>query len=131
MRFDRTHTSEPTVLIVDDNALLRASLVAEFEDAGYVVVQACDGKDALRVMAIQQPDVIVMDIKMPVLDGIEATRQLRAIAGFAQIPVIAFSGDAISINSARHLFNAILPKPCLPVEVVAAVEQLLHSATSA
>jgi len=116
-----------TVLIVDDNAMLRSTLAVAFEDAGYSVAEACDGEQALSILALVHPQIIVMDIQMPILNGIEATRHLRKIAEFAAIPVVAFSGDVASIDSARHLFDGVLTKPLLPSEIIHAVKQLLSA----
>lgn len=117
----------PTILIVDDNSLVRSSLAVALEDAGYSVLEAGDGKQALATLAMVSADLIVMDIRMPVLDGIEATRQLRKIAEFAQIPVIAFSGDTASLQSASNLFDEVLTKPLLASELIEAVERLLKA----
>ncbi len=127
MRMTHPRAIVPTILIVDDNSLVRSSLAVAFEDAGYSVVEAGDGKQALATLAMVSADLIVMDIRMPVLDGIEATRQLRKIAAFAQIPVIAFSGDTASIQSARNLFDEVLTKPLLASEIIDAVERLLKA----
>ena len=82
------------LLVVDDHQLLRQSLRRAAEDAGLDVVgEAGDGEDALRVCALLQPDVILMDVTMPVLDGIEATRQVRQEHPQTQVVVLTMHAD--------------------------------------
>lgn len=66
-----------TVIIVDDEPITRMDLTEMLEDAGYHVIgQACDGFDAIEICKAQQPDLVIMDIKMPLLDGLKASRIL-------------------------------------------------------
>ncbi len=80
------------ILIVDDNPLNRelgASLLAH---AGQQVMEACNGKEALAVAQAELPDLILMDLNMPVMDGEEATHRLREIDATRHIPIVAVTG---------------------------------------
>ena len=80
-----------SVLIVDDTADNRKLLACNLEDEGYVVTTAANGLEAIEAAAAEHPDVILMDIVMPVLDGIEACRRLKADPALRDIPVIMAS----------------------------------------
>jgi DNA-binding NarL/FixJ family response regulator len=83
------------VLLADDHQLLRQALRRAFEDAGLVVVgEAGDGAEAIRLATELQPDVVVMDVTMPVLDGVEATRRLHAQLPDLPIVVLTMHGEA-------------------------------------
>jgi PAS domain S-box-containing protein len=103
-----------TVLVVDDVAANRAVLVDMLERLGFCMVAAQDGATALELAAAQPPDLVLMDIVMPQMDGLEATRRLRALPGLAALPVIAVSASASAHDRERYLaagLNAFLPKP--------------------
>ena len=84
-----------TILIVDDNDtnLKLASEVLDFE--GHHVVKAADAAEALRVLSGLRPDLILMDIAMPGMDGLELTRRLKAMPDFADTPIVALSAFAM------------------------------------
>jgi CheY-like chemotaxis protein len=79
----------------------RAMLVDCLGALGFETAQACDGAQALDVAARFQPDLVVMDVMMPVMDGFEATRRLRRMPRFADIPLIATSASATQDVQAR------------------------------
>jgi len=82
------------VLLADDHQLLRQALRRAFEDAGLTVVgEAADGEEAVRLAAELHPDVVVMDVTMPVLDGVEATRRLHAALPDLPIVVLTMHGE--------------------------------------
>lgn len=89
---DKRHVG--SVLIVDDEAKLRFLLRAHLETAGFEVFEAGDGLEAVDAAIANEPDLIVMDVKMPRLDGIEATRRLRGDARTEAIPIIILTGRA-------------------------------------
>ena len=89
-----------TVLIVEDVALNRDLLVQLLEDR-YAIVIAEDGKAALQCAAQDKPDLILMDLSLPRMDGWEATRRLKADAGLSQIPVIVLSARAMREDEDR------------------------------
>src|SRR5262245_48494385 len=83
-------TAPPRVLLVDDSADDRDLYARQFSASGYTVEVAENGHDALLKAALQTPDVVVMDLAMPVLDGWEATRRLKE--SYPTVPVIVLSG---------------------------------------
>jgi DNA-binding NarL/FixJ family response regulator len=89
-----TTTISPRVLLVDDHQLLRQAVRRALEDAGLeVVAEAGDGSEAVRLAAEMRPDVIVMDVSMPVLDGVEATRRIHAASPELPIVVLTMHGE--------------------------------------
>ena len=85
-----------TVLIVDDQAMVRSGLrlILEAEDDINVIAEAENGVEGVRLARREKPDVVLMDVRMPVMDGLEATRKLRAIPEFLNIPIIALTATA-------------------------------------
>ncbi|WP_280151608.1 ATP-binding protein [Piscinibacter sp. XHJ-5] len=82
------------VMVVDDSPQNRAMLVDSLGMLGFDVVEAGDGRQALDMLQEVQPDLVVMDIMMPVLDGLEATRCIRSLQRFAALPIVAASASA-------------------------------------
>ena len=103
-----------TILIVDDNVANRKLARVLVEDMGHEAIFAEDGRDALASVRERRPDLVLMDIQMPVMDGYEAFKRLRGDPELAGIPVIAFTshamrGDREKITAAG--FDAYLTKP--------------------
>ena len=112
------------LLIVDDNDDSRDILALILGMNGFETIQARDGLEALEQARAQQPSLIVTDIFMPRLDGIDFTRQLQADPALASIPVIAQTAYINAIDTQRELFAAVLEKPCQPSELMAALDKL-------
>jgi CheY-like chemotaxis protein len=105
-----------------------------FRDCGWQVDDATNGEEALAVAAYFEPDVIVMDLSMPVLNGIDATRRLRRDPRMRHIPIVALTAfaDGYSETEARNAgCDAFVPKPCLPQQLVDLLEELLARSASA
>lgn len=118
---------EATVLIVDDNESSRRMYAKAMEHYGYRVLQAADGAEGVRIAQAERPDVILMDIAMPVLDAWGAMHLLQANPDTAAIPVIALTGFTSAGDRAGALeagFASFLPKPCEPRRVVEEVRRL-------
>jgi two-component system, cell cycle response regulator DivK len=110
------------VLVADDYGDVRELLACVLEDAGFVVRTAANGLEAFLAAYEMRPAVIVMDLSMPVLDGIEATRLIKAVAVTRDARVIAYTGNAsFDANPTRALFAAVLHKPATADVVLAAV----------
>jgi two-component system, cell cycle response regulator DivK len=84
------------ILLVEDNEMNRDMLSRRLERRGFVVVLAVDGEAAVEMARSEAPDLILMDMSLPVLDGWEATRRLRAAEATREIPVIALTAHAMS-----------------------------------
>jgi CheY-like chemotaxis protein len=109
------------VLVVDDEPDLRFVLRRAFERNGHEVVEAGDGAAALRSVAQSRPDLLVTDIMMPVMDGLELIRRLRAEPTTAAIPILSVSGDwQLAVDA-----DAVLAKPFAWKELIAVAEGLL------
>ena len=117
------------VLIADDSRLQRKLLKEILEDAGYKVVEACDGIEAIEQYRIAQPDLVLLDIKMPNLEGIEAAREIQRISGAQYIPIIFVT----QASSRRYLQECIevegddfIAKPVDPVMLTAKIRSVLR-----
>lgn len=100
----------PKILVVDDEAAIRGLLVDVLHDEHYVVVTAANGRMAVEVAAREQPDLILMDVMMPELNGSGAIRRLRELPGLAEVPIVLMSaGDG---TLPRDIVSAaLIPKP--------------------
>ena len=113
-----------TVLIVDDQALVRVGLrkILEAEPDTTVIGEAGDGADAVREARAFRPDVVLMDIRMPVLDGIEATRRIIADNAAAKVLILTTFGlDGYVFESLRAGASGFMLKDAPPEEIAAAV----------
>jgi CheY-like chemotaxis protein len=120
----------PLVLVVDDFEDNRAMYAEYLAFSGYRVEQASNGEEAVELARRLKPDVVVMDLSLPVMDGWEATRRLKADENTRHIPIIVLTGHALAGHSreARDAgCNAFLAKPCLPEKLVAKVEELMRA----
>jgi two-component system, cell cycle response regulator DivK len=117
--------SPDAVLVVDDYGDVRDVLAGILEDAGFLVQTAGNGLEALIAAYEMRPRVIVMDVSMPVLDGIEATRLIKAGETTRDARVIAYTGNpSFETSPTRTLFAAVLTKPATPAAVLATVQQV-------
>jgi CheY-like chemotaxis protein len=120
------HTDRPlsrdTVLVAADYGDVRDLLAYVLENAGFVVRTAANGLEALIAAYEMRPGVIVMDVAMPVLNGIEATRLIKATDAIRDARVIAYTANAALDDSLVHeLFVGVLQKPATPAVVLATV----------
>lgn len=116
------------VLIVDDTPDTRAMYSLYFRSIGFTVITADDGEAGVNAAVTQRPDVIIMDLSMPRMDGITAIRRLKEDPRSREIPVILFTGYPIRAlqENALDAGAALLQmKPCLPEELAVLVRGLL------
>ena len=122
------------ILVVEDNEEDWDMLSRRLQRRGYVVVRAADGQEAVEMAARQRPDLILMDVSLPVMDGLEATRRIRAHAETQTIPIIALTAHAMSGDHARAVQAGCDDYHTKPVELprlVAQMEALLAKEATA
>ena len=113
-----------TVLLVDDQQLVRTGfrLILDLEDDMTVVGEASDGQECLRLVAETQPDVVLMDVRMPVLDGIEATRRLSEAGSASRVLILTtFDLDEYVYDAMRAGASGFLLKDAPREQLVSAV----------
>jgi two-component system, cell cycle response regulator DivK len=119
----------PLILLVDD-CLDTLTACGEFlVEAGYEVALAADGNEALTLALSNIPDLILLDLQMPGLDGWEAARLMRSYWPTRPIPIIALSGhhDSATVRRAADAgCNRFVQKPCMPAELVRIVQSMLE-----
>ena len=133
---ERTHpdTAQPLVLVVDDFQDNREMYAEYLAYCGFRVIEAKNGKEAIEQAFAQSPNVIIMDLSLPVMDGWEATRRLKADGRTKSIPVIALTGHALQGHSKGALdagCDAFVAKPCLPDQLVLEIKRMLGTSASA
>ena len=118
----------PLVLVVDDYRDAREMYAQYLEASGFRVAEAATGFEAVRIARELKPDVILMDLALPGIDGWEATRQIKADGTTAKIPIIAITGHTSELASrdARAAgCAAFVIKPALPDAVVSEVRRVM------
>jgi CheY-like chemotaxis protein len=119
----------PRILVVEDNEDNRDSLSRRLERRGFEVLLATDGKRGVEMAAAEKPDLILMDMNMPEMDGWEATRKIKASPGSAELPVIALTAHAMTGDRERALEAGCSDYHTKPVEfpkLLAQIETLLQ-----
>lgn len=122
------------VLIAEDNPVNRELLRELLEARGYVVVEACDGEEALRAIEETQPDILLLDLGMPVLDGFATVRRIRENPALAPLPVLAVTAYAMQGDRERIVaagFDGYLSKPINASKLFQEMERLLARRQSA
>lgn len=117
------------VLVADDNAENRAVAKATLEDEGYEVILVGDGEQAVAAFSAREPDCVLLDIKMPKLDGVAACRQIRALPGGRDVPVVFLTAlrDVETFDRAQVAGgDDFMTKPYRPNELVVRVEAALR-----
>ena len=120
----------PLVLVVDDFQDNREMYAEYLAFSGFRVIQAANGKEALDQAFANRPDIIIMDLSLPVMDGWEATRRLKADLRTNAIPVVALTGHAMHGHSKGAMeagCDSFVAKPCLPDQLVAEIRKMLST----
>jgi signal transduction histidine kinase/ActR/RegA family two-component response regulator len=128
-RTSSSNSQGPVVLLVEDNETLIETVMDYLQDKGYRLIVARDGENAVEQATLKQPDLILMDIQMPGIDGLEATRRLRADTTLALIPIIALTALAMPGDRERCLeagANEYLSKPVSLKRLVSVIEAQLQ-----
>ncbi len=120
-----------TILLVEDNEMNYDMLSRRLKRKGYEVLIATDGQAGLEMARAERPDLILMDMSLPVMDGWEATRRLKAAADTCSIPVIALTAHAMAGDRDEALAAGCDDYDSKPVEfdrLLAKIAGLLHEA---
>lgn len=120
--------AKPLILLVEDQSDLRRLYAQQLVRSGFDVIEAANGEDALAHTAAHAPDVVLMDLSLPVLDGWEATRRLKTDERTAHIPVVALTahdGSGDLQRATRAGCDWFVPKPCPPDALVVEVRRVL------
>jgi DNA-binding response OmpR family regulator len=118
----------PVVLAADDDEDILELVVFRLERSGYTVLQARDGEEALELARSKRPDLAVLDVMMPKLDGFELTRRLRAEAATSRMPIILLTARAQDTDLDRGFQSGAddyLRKPFSPQELSTRVQAIL------
>jgi DNA-binding response OmpR family regulator len=112
------------VLVVDDQRKVLRFMEIDLKLRGFEVITTTSGKEALELIRSARPDIMLLDIVMPEMDGFEVLRVLR---GFSQLPVIAFSASIVNYDAAIQLgANSFIPKPFKSDDMVSRIKAFLN-----
>jgi two-component system cell cycle response regulator DivK len=116
------------ILVIEDTEDNRRILRDLLTDAGFELIEAADGEQGVAMAAEHRPDLILMDIQLPLVDGYEATRRIKANPDLRHIPIVAVTSYALSGDEAKALAagcDGYVAKPFSPRQILAKVRQLL------
>lgn len=119
-----------TILLVDDSALICHVVSKVLKDSGYTVLTAKNGREGVSLARQHVPNLVIMDVEMPVMDGIDATRQIKSEPVTAQIPVVIFTslGREEDIDRAKQAgCEGFLSKPICKEALNSEVQRILQS----
>lgn len=117
-----------SILLVEDNEDNRIVYATILRHHGYRVLEAFDGAEALAKVEVERPDLVLLDISLPHIDGWEVSRRLRSTEPTKSIPIVALTAHAMPGDRERARlegFDGYLAKPCEPRAVLAEVRRLL------
>jgi two-component system cell cycle response regulator DivK len=121
---------QPLVLVVEDYQDAREMYVAYLQFSGFTVAEATNGFEAVEQAVELMPDIVLMDLALPRMDGWEATRRLKGDPRTRHIPIVALTGHALAGHAEGARLagcDAFVTKPCLPDALVAEIKRLLDS----
>jgi CheY-like chemotaxis protein len=127
-----TGNSQPLVLVVEDYQDAREMYAAYLAFSGYRVAEATNGLEAIEKTIELMPDIILMDLALPRMDGWEATKRLKGDERTKHIPIVALTGHALAghAEGARQAgCDAFVTKPCLPDALVTEIRRMLSGAS--
>lgn len=126
-----TETHKPLVLLVEDRVDSRELYAQYLTHVGFSVVTAINGLEVIRLAQLLRPDIILMDVRLPGIDGLEATADLKQQAELAHIPVVAMTADPSKQMETRCReagCSSFISKPVLPDEVARHLRAVLANA---
>jgi CheY-like chemotaxis protein len=116
------------ILLVEDEIANRLLFVDVLEHHGYTILEAGDGAEGVRLAKAEKPELILMDMQLPVMDGMAATREIKAFADTSQIPVVALTASVMKDERQKMLDSGceeVVSKPILAKALVEVVRKYL------
>ena len=113
------------ILIVEDNEMNRDVLSRRLTRSGYEVLAACDGVQGVDMVVAERPDLVIMDLSLPELDGWDAARQLKARPDTASIPILALSAHAMDGDRERALAAGCDDYDTKPIEITRLLNKII------
>jgi len=129
-----TSDTGPLILVVDDYQDAREMYAEYLQFSGFRVAEARNGNEAVAQARSLKPDLILMDLSLPGMDGWEATRVLKADEATKRIPIVALTGHALagaSEGARKAGCDSFVTKPCLPDDLVVEVRRMLNAVKQA
>ena len=129
-----TDQNAPLILVVDDYQDAREMYAEYLQFSGFRVAEARNGNEAVERAFALKPDLILMDLSLPGMDGWEATRRLKADEATKKIPIVALTGHALagaSEGARKAGCDSFVTKPCLPDDLVVEVRRMLGASSNA
>ncbi len=114
----------PKILLVEDNEMNRDMLTRRLSRNGFEIVAAVDGQQGVDLAASEKPDLILMDMSLPVMDGLEATRRIKADAATRAIPIIALTANAMVEDREKAMAAGCDDFDTKPVELPRLLEKI-------
>jgi CheY-like chemotaxis protein len=114
------------ILIVEDDSDLRVVIRMVLERAGYEVAEARHGAEALESIGVEMPDLVIADLTMPVMTGVELIDRIHANAATVSLPIVLLSGRQVD-SAVSQRVNAVVLKPFEPADLVASIDRALQA----
>src|SRR5882672_6226076 len=119
----------PRILLAEDDKNIQMIVRDYLEASGFEVWLTNNGEEALQILSKGVPDLLILDIAMPVLDGLELARRVRQIPETAQLPLLALTARALPHDAARAYSagcDSFITKPFTPIQLLDEIRRLLH-----
>jgi CheY-like chemotaxis protein len=119
-----------TILVVEDNAVTRQIVRLSLAAQGYEIIEAEDGATAISKMADRHPDLVILDLGLPDIDGLTLAQTLHSLPGREDVRIVAFSAFVDRLEEARStndVFIGFIPKPIEPSKLVSLVKRLVST----
>ncbi|MCA1839182.1 MAG: PleD family two-component system response regulator [Actinomycetota bacterium] len=125
--------NNPRILVVDDYSSVRTLLRVLLETEGYRIMEAADGTEALRAAESTKPDLVILDLMMPELDGEHVISELHGNDTLQQIPILVLSAKQEALSRVREVVghDNVFAKPFEPAELIGRIKELIGAATKA
>ncbi len=127
------NASGAKILVVEDDFMNKVLVKEMLSLEGYVVLEASNGKEAIDIISAEKPDLILMDLNMPVMDGVTAARHIKKDEKFSSIPLLALTASAMKGDEQKILgegFDGYVPKPIELKRLLDSVAEGLKNKTS-